>query len=297
MAAEPNQDEALKTSVAGLIRRVTEGQETVFDVAPGHLTVTRRKLNPEPPMEPVHAEAQARGHQFHTHLSLADYLVRYGSSRTVVYADQPAGVIYAVLDEEPGSTESVVAEEIHGGVSHSREVLTCVPQVHPLWAPWAEISGQHVAMDDFVDLVSKHRRVIVEPSGRALVFTLSQIRIAVSLEVQKGRGRESINGLMVTTSVEGRTSQEAVPFPDQIKVRAPMFVGQPAFDVELDLTVTASRDGKAFVHVSAGTVDEAKERAFEAMVDKLREALKEKRCVVTLGKPQQVDWKYLPQKA
>lgn len=286
---EPNKppEELVAPTLANLLRRVTEGSETVYDMKDGKLTVERRNLQPESPAAPQHAEAQARAHEFHTHLSLSDYLLKYGSDSTVVYADQIAGKIYAVLhehDHEDGNRPET-----------AREILTCVPQTHPLWAPWQRIAGTDVDLDTFADLVGKHRRAIVKPSGRDLVFLLSQIRVSVSVEVQKGRGRESVNGLVVTTSVEpGRQQAEKVDFPETLTVRAPLFVGQIATDVELDLTVSADKEGEVSVHVSAGTVDEARENGFRVMVESLRETLKPINAVVTMGKPQQVDWRYLP---
>lgn len=289
---------AKRVGVDSLLQNVHFGRETVFDavnmlyeradgskVTAPTLVVSARKLNPEPPRPPVLAESPPRRHVFHSAQSLGDYLARYGRRETVVFADQAAEEFHAVLHERE-TVEKFDSVRREGGF----EIVSMKPQEHPLWTPWRQVAGQEMNVKDFAQFLTQHRRSVVEPNGKALALLLSQVRTSVSIEVQTGRGRSSVNGIMVTTKVTGANDQrDAVDIPDTIKIRVPLYAETDPEDIELDLTVQGSQDG-ATVLVSAGTVLEARIKAFERMVRIVSEKTADLGLVVTHGRPQHGSW-------
>jgi hypothetical protein len=272
--------------VKDLLGDVRIGEATVLDIAgppeARKLTVEMRKLLPEEPRPPKRIESPARVHEFLAAKSLAAYLARYGSKNTVVYADPANEVVYAVLDER--------ADE-------GFEVVTMRPQKHPLWAPWADLADRHLEITDFAAFVSQNRRTVVAPDARDLVLTLSQVRAAVSIEIQKGRGKNAVNGLVVTTEIKGQRQADEVELPEMIKLHVPLYVQTEAKDVELDLCIEAGTDGEVSVVVTSGTIAEARVLAFEEMVAEIQAGLDGIGATLTFGRPQHRAWAYLAEKA
>lgn len=285
-------------TVKKLISTVTPGRETILDVAremvgegekatpKTSLVVSSRKLNPEAPRAPTRQESPPRSHNFLSAKSLADYLSRYGSRETVVFADPHEETIQAVINE--------TAEK-------GFEVVTMKPQTHPLWAPWEEKCGEKMDIRDFARFVMENRRSISTPDGRELALTFSQVRASISVEVMAGRGQargqDSVNGLVVRTRVQsGQEQSSMVELPDTITLSVPLYVDSPRRQVEVDLLVEAETDGRVSVTISAGTVAEARVACFEGMVADIRKAIQETGAVLTFGSVAHGQWGYLPER-
>lgn len=265
-----------------LLKTLPEGQQTVLDIAgsgPARTVELKvRKLLPEEPRAPKRSESPPRGHVFLSAESLAAYLQRYGSATTVVYADPQQELISVVLDEK-----SAVGFEI----------VTMAPQIHPLWKPWAELAGRPLKVSDFARFVAQNRRSIVVPEGRDLSLMLSQVRATVTVEIQTGRGKEAINGLVVSTLIKGEPHRTEVDLPDSITVRSPLYVQTDPKDIELDLCVEATPAGDVVVIVTAGSVAEARVAAFSEMVETIRRGIESLGATLTFGRPAHSSWDYL----
>lgn len=264
-----------------LITKIPEGQRTILELA-GDATnrkVTfelQRTLPPEP-RAPLRAESPRRRHEFLSAASLGDYLAKYGGSDTVVYADPVNEVVSAVLDERAGK---------------GFEVLTMKPAPHPLWKPWAGLVGRALPVLEFAAFVMEHRRAIVKPDGRGVALDFSQVRAAVKTEIHDGRGPNALNGVLVTTEIKGNRTDKLVQLPDEITIRAPLYVGTEPQEFDLDLCLNATPQGVT-VLASAGAVAEARVAAFEEMVRTIRDRLADKGATLTLGRPAHAPWDYL----
>lgn len=269
-----------------------EGDRSVFrlldeiDGQPGKVLEVVRRREPAPLDTRPREETPPRAHVFHDAAGFAAYIVAEGGERPLVLADQVSRAMAAVLDEDAGE-----------GV----EVLRMQPQTHPRWAPWAKFCGQTVLLEGLVDFLRDHRASIAcagigeggEMSARQLMFVLSQIRCSVSIEVQKGKGVTAVNGLVVTTKVRGGTEEaEPIELPEWIKVRAPVYVGGPTLDIQLDLVLDASRDGKEIAaRLSASAAREAEIAGFELEVERVREGLSAcPRALLALGSIAHAKW-------
>lgn len=256
--------------------------ETAAKLEGNKLIIERRNLLPEAPRAPMKAESPARSHVFHTAKSFADYLAKYGSDDTVVYADQTEEVIHAILDEKAGK---------------GFELVTMQPQPHPLWTPWEQlIEGEESQeIKEFAGFINEHRRSIV--NGRNLALTLAQIKCAVEIEAQHGRGKTSLNGIMVKTKLMGVQNEQEVELPEEIVVEVPLYVGTDKKAITLDLMIEGGTGGGVYARVTAGAAVEARVAAFDEMVATIRKTLADqgKSATLTFGAPSHVDWKYLPE--
>src|SRR3990167_1598136 len=244
------------------LSELPEGQCTVLNfkgdaAGAGAQTVEvgRRQLQPEPRNEKALATSPPRLHEFHGASGFVSYLRKYGTD-VVLYIDVPAGKVYAILEER----------RMAGGY----ERLTFQPQTHPKWAPWEELLGKTVALDALVDFVRENRRTIVEPEGRSLAMALSQVKASTNIELHAGQGKESLNGLLVKTRIQGQDHEAVVELPDVLGLLVPIYVSTEPKKIELDLIIETDKGGTQIVaRLSSGDIQEAKIQAFAEMAKEI----------------------------
>lgn len=270
-----------------LLTQVQVGQATALtiekDVKPGVTTiqVSQRAVNAEDPRAPKRAETPKRCHAFLTAASLGDYLKKYGNPDTVIYADSDAGQITAIL-----------TETAKDGV----EAMTMRPKVHPSAAPWRAIAGKTIELATFLDVILQNRRAITKPDAKELITILSQLKATKKIEVQRGRGTKTLNGVMVEFELQGKINKEIVEIPETMTIVVPIFLGTEASRIDLDLTIDgdANEDGMAvMVRISASQWAEAELAAFEAMIGTAQEHAGKNVGLTVLGAPNHKPWDYL----
>lgn len=272
--------------VNDLLEKIRPSNRTVIDAtrvaqeAGGKLTIETRTLLPEPPRERKRAESLARAHEFFSASALAAYLARYGGEGTVVFADPVEETVFATLDER---------------ATNGRETVVMKPATHPLWKPWEDASddGAGLSVEDFGEAIGRNRRAVIFPDAKELIYLFAQIRAVVKVEINRGRGKSAINGLMVTTEIQGQKTTQNVELPDEIVLRVPLYVDTSAREIPIDLCVEASAHGGVTIALSAGTVAQAKVEAFTEMLKVIEGACAEKGATFTLGRPKDAAWRYL----
>ena len=118
-----------RTILGDFLRGVEAGNENVIDIKKAVLPdgkdavvvcLGNRVLQPEPPKAPERAESPRRAHVFHAMGGFCAYLAQYKTPQTVIFADVGEQTFYAVLDDR---------------ASQGFEIVTMVPQLHPLGFP------------------------------------------------------------------------------------------------------------------------------------------------------------------
>lgn len=267
------------TSIADLIRKVTDGAETVMDIgldAAGNQTVRfgQRKLQPELPTM-VRSESPPRAHVFHTPQSVVEYVETYGCGTTVILLDVPAMRGCVVLDEAR---------------DEQFECLPFEPIKHPLFAEWAAILGKRMDVLQFAEFVMGHRRQVVHPDGRDVALTFSQLTASTKMTVNRGQGKTALNGVMVETTIQGKKGEAFVELPESLTIRLPLFVGEDPSDIEIDLLIGANGEA-IWVSASAAGVLQAQFEAFDRMAAAIKEGCQE--ATVGFGRVNYSEWDYL----
>lgn len=271
------------TDEEGTLRDILEGRlkgksavMEVLDAAEGKtLDVKIRDVHEE---EPPIGRALRRNHCFGNVNGLMDYLFDYKSENTVVFADPENLSMEIVLDEDS---------------SWRQEVVGMRPAVHPLWKPWRGICGNSDNLRNIVDFLRHNRSQIIEPNGRELVLTLSQIKGSTEFELHEGIGNGSVNGLLIKSKVQGNKDTGLVELPESIKIRCPIFVDQKEVDTEIDLILeTKMADGKPVVlaTLNASDLRTAELEQFQEMCQGVSEFCKENDLVFTYGRCAYRDW-------
>lgn len=273
--------------IRDMIENLNVGEVTVFDLAKGpesKLTVTLKRDLPPEPRQPVRKESPARGHTFFDAAGLGAYLAKYGTADTVVFVDPSEEEMHAVIEET---------------ATRGFETLSMIPAEHPLWIPWQKlIHDGAIEVKSFADFINEHRRDIVsvtdgEPDGRELALMFRQIKASAKIERMAGKGKNAVNGLIVTSKVQGVEKNEPIDLPDSFTIDVPLYVGLGRETFQLDLSVDVDPDAEVTVTVTAAAVEEARVRQFEAMAAIVRASVKEKGGTVVMGVPLRTEWSYL----
>jgi len=273
-------------TLANALREIISGKESAVEIARKVLDDGKEQVTfaiRQEPVPPVRLKSPPRAHVFHEVGGFGNYLVRYGkedAADTVVLADVGSETISAVLNE-------------HADLGF--EVVTFQPCVHPLMVPWlgflAAPDGLEVRA--LAEFVLANRRSIVEPDPRELVMVLGQVRASKHVTLEYGRGGLGVNGLMVETTIQGKSQTQPISLPETIRFRAPLYVETPEVTVMIDLLASAGGE-PAHIRVRGVSADLAVLRVetFEAFVAQLEKALP--KAIVGRGHPVYDRWEVLP---
>jgi len=276
---------ASKTTIAEFLRSVAVGDENAIEIveaiagADGDvkerkttLAMVNRQVRPEPLDMPKRMESPKQAHTFSDVDGFVAFLNKYGKS-PVVLADVPENLIDASLD--PVTPDGF-------------EVVILRPVYHPLILPWVGMFDDPIEATDFAAFVMRHRRSIVEPDGREVALTFAQIRGDVKLQIARGRGNRSVNGVMVETEIQGERKNEPVDLPDTLVIRAPLFVGEDEVEIAVDLLVLADREGRVTVTATSPDLQRRVIETFELMVGRISESIDD--AIIGRGMISFKDW-------
>lgn len=273
-----------KNVISEFLRDVQEGNENVIELAQEvlgdgskkvNVSLGRRALQKEQPMNPPKAQSPKRAHVFHNLAGFIAYLGKYKSSDTVVFSDVSSSTISAVIDEKAGE---------------GFEIIRLVPQSHPLFAPWESLlRSEPMPIQEFATFVTANRRAVVDTDVKQLIMTLSQIRASKKITIQQGAGKRGINGVSCEFEIQGQPKSDPVELPESITIAVPLYVAGPVVDFEFDLTIEFGEENEVVVSVTSSDVKVKQIEAFDEMLKQL--ALEG--VVITMGQPRHEEWRRL----
>lgn len=272
--------------IATELRSVEPNRETVMDVlteigADGtpvqRIVFGKRDLQPEPSTEPEVSRALARKHEFHSIDAFSDYVARESDAlAALILADVEAERMVATLDEN---------------VESDREMVSFKATTHPLFAPWKALIGEAVPVLQFALFVMQQRSVVLDPDGRELALMFSQIKSSKTVTKKAGVGPKALNGVMVETQIGSELRSVEMELPEQIVIKAPLYLDTDPIEIKLDVLVTDTPNG-IVVFLTAPLLEEAAFGAFKQFVDSVK---KKTQLLVGFGKVQERNWLTVPQ--
>lgn len=249
-----------------VVKKVLDGKD--------HVTLTFKMEV----VEPARAESPRRNHVFRTPDGFCDYLKKYGGEDIVVLADPISGTATAVLNERAVT---------------GFEVVEFKPMLHPFWMPWEKAiygGGDDYPVKPFARFIAGQGHVIKSPDPKQLFMLLSQVRLSKKVTVEHGVGSGSVNGVMVENEVKGQSSKQPVEIPQQIMIHCPMFWGQEAVDIMIDVLVDP-RGEQVYIVLNSADAEAKKVEQIEQMLGDLTAKLPD--AVVTFGEVNTVPWEYV----
>jgi len=273
-------------TLANALREIISGKESAVEIARKVLDDGKEQATfaiRQEPVPPVRLKSPPRAHVFHEVGGFIEYLLRYGSqdaAKTVVLAEVGSETVSAVLDDE---------------APQGFEIVHFTPHVHPLVEPWLQFLGilDGLEVRALAEFVLANRRSIVEPDPRELVMVLGQVRASKHVTLEYGRGGLGVNGLMVETTIQGKSQTQPVSLPETIRVRAPLYIDAAEVTFAVDLLASAiGEPTQVRVRGVCADLTVLRVETFEWFVADIEKALP--LAVVGRGHPVYDRWEVLP---
>lgn len=199
--------------------------------------------------------------------SLVEAVNRWGSDRTVIYADAAAFSLVAVVDDHPAGDESVMSAGWRG----HRIVYTCPRSSE--WQAWAAIDGKEMPQAAFGDFLESRLEDLVASDGMPKpleVLTVAR-KLSIKTRGEFTREMDPTTGNHVLVSKSENTS-DSTPIPRAFAIAIPVFEGGVRYEIEARVrlrvegaalfTVVLHRrkeiERDAFAAVRRGVADETK---------------------------------------
>jgi len=279
MSQDTNQHDLLNDWIGGAVPGLDRSIEVAKHQVPGEagrMDVTfKQEITPL-----VRKESPRRAHKFYTADGFIAYLKSNATPRTLVLGSPAANQIIAVLDES---------------AKVGLELVSLVPQVHPLLDPWQNILTSTVTfpLDNFVKFIRMNANVICTPTPKELLSSLCQIRVSKTMQAHYGADGLGMNGVMIETTIQGNATRTVVSIPDSISIAVPMYLGRDTVRLTIDISMAIEEsDKKPTVTCWSPNFATLKIAEFEEMLAIVGSEAGQA-CVVDLGTVTHVAWDYL----
>lgn len=235
------------------------------------LNLARKKIMPD------RMESPARYHEFHEVPGFIEYLRKEKNPGMVIFANVGTSRIIAVIDDKAEKGFENIALE---------------PQYHPEFELLENtLLGKELSIFEFAKNLMRNRNVFDAGTEKAkqLALLMRQITVSTKVTACVGVGAKSVNGIMCTTEAKAGLAESQIDLPDSIAVKLPIYLNTEPVSFDIDLTISATRDGSVMVQTDCPELQVRKYEVFETIIEQVREI---KDVLVTLGRPNTTEWKY-----
>lgn len=186
--------------------------------------------------------------------SLIDYIARYRTAGTVVFADPVAQRITAIIDSHDDAlTPGWEQHKATFSLRRTRE-----------WKEWRDHDGKWMSQEEFTLFVEDHRTQIVKPDGASLRELVQTFKAKKSVQFEESKliasgesqlvYREEIKG--------GGGAKGDLTIPETLTLGIPPFQGRDAFRVEALLRYDI-RDGRLRLSYRLRDADRIEDQVFD----------------------------------
>jgi len=235
------------------------------------LDLRRTKIMPERMASP------ARAHVFNEVDGFLTYIDENHSENTIIFADVNAAQIHAVLDDKAElGFETVIFSPIH----HPEFVLLSRTLIE-----------QTMDIMDFARNLMRNRNVLAGDPEKAkqLALMMRQITVSSKITACSGVGAKSVNGIMCTTTAKAGVAEEQIDLPDAIAVKVPIYIDSKPVQFDIDLTISADRNGEVNITTDCPELEVRKYEVFQLIIEQVSAI---NGVTVTLGRPLTKEWAY-----
>ena len=284
-----SEDKENSNQVKDIIRTVLEGDETVFDFkesdagTPAKLNITRQRLPELAAPETEKARSPRRTHRFSTLDGFTNYINKFKTANSVVFAN--AGEIEA---------ECVIDELAADGF----EIVLYSPMFHPRFDAWNAWLNKYKDVLEFSDFVMQNRTDVTaidgksdKSAGRTLALIFSQLTTSNQVTINAGKGVDALNGIIVQTKIGGgKVQDEVMDLPEQITITVPPFLLDEDIDLPIDISIKAKsqKSDETGVLIML-TCSELKTQVAQKFIEEIT-SIEIKGVTVTFGQTNHRDW-------
>lgn len=190
--------------------------------------------------------------------SFVEAVNRWGSDRTVIYADASAFKLEAVTDDHPAGDEAVMAPGWRG----HRIAYTCPRSSE--WQAWSAIDGKELPQVGFGDFLESRLEDLIAAEGYPRPLEMLEVarKLSIRTKGEFTRQHDPTTGNHILVSKSEHTS-DSTPIPRAFRLAIPVFEGGLRYELEARIRLRV--DGAAFFTVVLHRRKEIERDAFMAV--------------------------------
>jgi uncharacterized protein YfdQ (DUF2303 family) len=262
--AEAISDLARRAAAHGSIK-ASDGRE--FLVFPEGSTV--RDVSDEHDLKTTTPRYVKQGVTLQTQDSLAEYVNRYKSADTVLFADIAANSILATIDYHAKDKAAHVAHRAMLTLPFSEE-----------WGLWTKISGKLVPQLEFARFIEENGADIRSPDAAELLEACRDLQAHRKVNFTKAVRTSSDNENFEYTDETKATTKAGIEIPTKFKLGIPVYFGEP--DTEMFAFLRWKLDeGSLTLGVALHRAEHVRQAVFKQIVQGVAECTQ---CVAVFGK-------------
>ncbi|MER9217897.1 YfdQ family protein [Mesorhizobium sp. M0644] len=207
--------------------------------------------------------------------SFVNYINRYKTGASVIFADLKTNLMTAIIDYHNGSTSNQAPEA--GKDTLGKPDYTTHRVAHPCpwtieWARWRAVDGQNIKQAELAVLLEEMLHTIAAPEGGALLEIAAELK--VEREVKFKQGTKLADGTVsigYEESDQTSTKSGKITVPDLITIVCPVFQGGEVRQFQARLRYKVDR-GELTFKIAIMNRQSGEQAAFQDVVRAVSEA-------------------------
>lgn len=232
-------------------------------VPPGHEV----KLIGDALYRPVRKAGSA---SFYDVASLCRWVKDQMTSDTVIFATPHDGHFMAIIDYHARNGSGAIPCDA-GWLDHTGKLTL---QQSDQWAAWTGIHNRSLDQVTLGEFIEEHVSEIAAPNASELLTAVMNLRANTKVTFSKAVSLHDGTVQLTYNEEADRPKAGQMTLPENLRLVMPVYYGSDAVVVDAKLRVRL-RDGDATFIVKLMNVQQVKQRAFDAEVKKVRDALPE----------------------
>lgn len=197
--------------------------------------------------------------------SLIDYIGRFKTSNTVLFADIDNDTIVAAIDYHGQTDADHVAHKATLKLPRSLE-----------WQLWDEIDGTLMSQLDFARFIEENRAHFIHPDPANLIELVNGIHAIETVDFRAKVRTNSDNvdfDIKASTEAFGGVAGEKLTLPTLFTISIPIYFGEEARDLEARLRWKKSQSEGLTLGIMLLRKEQERQAEFKAVVDRITTAV------------------------
>jgi uncharacterized protein YfdQ (DUF2303 family) len=242
---------------------ITTPSGATFIAAP--IDVQLKDVTPPNTIKTVKPDVIRQSVVLQTAESLIDYVGRFKTSNTVLFADIDSDTIVAAIDYHGQTDADHVAHKAVLKLPRSLE-----------WQLWDEIDGALQSQLDFARFIEENRGHFVRPDPANLLELVNGIHAIETVDFRAKVRTNSENvdfDIKASTEAFGAVNGEKLTLPTLFTINIPIYFGEEARDLEARLRWKKSQSEGLTLGIMLLRKEQERQAEFKAVVDRITTAV------------------------
>lgn len=222
---------------------------------PGYVVKDFTDPNSLPLYHPQTARTLAR---IETEASLTDYVKKFSTEDSVLFADMAGDIIQAVIDYHSKDEAALLAHRATLTLPHSEE-----------WSVWARNDSMYVKHLDFARFLEDNGRDIISPSYADLLESIRDLQAARKMSFNSAvrTGTDNVN---VMFSDETDANSRGVEIPAKFTISIPVYLNDPPSSIDILLRWKLEEGKGMTLSYKRHRALQVKQASFRAIMDRIK---------------------------